>query len=66
MRNQSTERKMYHSLFRKHGSENYVLTMDELRRSNQMHALSVMEAKEEDFLLGKTPELMPDNWEDDE
>jgi len=41
------------------------LTMDGVARSNRELELLFQEAQEYDFLMGKTPQSLPDNWEEE-
>ncbi len=43
-----------------------VLAVDELIRSKKELKQVNQEVQEDDFLLGKTPDILPDNWEEEE
>lgn len=47
-------------------SETDILTMDALINSNRGLVQLYKEVQEEDFLLGKTPEALPDNWDEED
>jgi len=45
--------------------QNDVLMMDVMDKSNRELDQLYLEAQEYDFLVGKTPQAMPDFWEDE-
>ena len=57
---------LYYPPLRWYESENDAFTIDKLAKFNRELVQLHQEVQEEDFLLGKTRECMPDNWEEED
>jgi len=57
---------LYYPPLRWYEPEINVATMDEPVISNKELEELFQEVQEDDFLLGKTPEALPDYWEEEE
>jgi hypothetical protein len=57
---------IYYPPLRWYESEVNVLTMDELIISNNEHERLCRDSQEYDFLMGITPKVLPDYWEEED
>ena len=58
--------KVFYSFHKEYGSKINFLTTDESNRSSKELERLYQEILEDNFLFGKTPEAIPDNWEEDD